>query len=413
MLQTLSAPKPQLIDVSKLSAEAAVSKLIEHAATEGASDLFLVSNEQHVAVQIRHLGIVRPIAILSADHGRKVLGHIRASSGMDVNERRKPADGRWIFNNVKGEDAIDLRLNSIPTMYGEDLAIRLLTRGHKVFDIGNLGMSPEQLETYRSLISNPSGLILITGPTGSGKTATLYSTLMHLNNGRRKINTIEDPIEYAIDGLRQSQVNPAIDLAFPELLRSVLRQSPDVIMIGEIRDEETAQTAVRAANSGILVFATLHAASAPAAIQSMRGLGTRPHFLSTALRGIVAQRLVRTLCPKCRMSFDLSDAPHTFDDVRHLLSADEGKHLYAARGCEDCGLSGYAGRSGIFEIMPVDKDMRALIADNAPVAEIRVQATSKKMLEFRESAMLKVARGETSTEEVFRVVPTEHMLMEE
>src|SRR5262249_39455485 len=157
-------------------------------------------------------------------------------------------------------------------------------------------------------------LILITGPTGSGKTATLYASLIALNDGKRKINTIEDPIEYAIDGLRQSQVNPQIDLSFGELLRSVLRQCPDVIMIGEIRDEETAKTAVRAANSGMLVLATLHAPSASGAIQSMRSLGSNPHFLSTSLRGVVAQRLVRTLCPHCRISFDISDAPHTFDD---------------------------------------------------------------------------------------------------
>src|SRR5690606_35766767 len=175
----------------------------------------------------------------------------------------------------------------------------------------------------------PSGLVLITGPTGSGKTTTLYASLRHLNDGTRKINTIEDPIEDAVEGLRQSQVNPAIDLGFVELLRSVLRQSPDVIMIGEIRDPETAGIAVRAANSGMLVMATVHAATAPHAVQSLRSFGTHPHFLSTSLLGVVSQRLVRTICPRCVLSYDISDAPHTFEDVRHMLQNDEGRKLMA------------------------------------------------------------------------------------
>jgi type II secretory ATPase GspE/PulE/Tfp pilus assembly ATPase PilB-like protein len=255
--------------------------------------------------------------------------------------------------------------------------------------------------------------VLITGPTGSGKTGTLYASLIKLNDGRRKINTIEDPIEYSIDGLRQSQVNSAIDLGFAELLRSVLRQSPDVIMIGEIRDEETARTAVHAANSGMLVFATLHAPSAAGAVQSMRSLGAHSHFLAQSLRGVVAQRLVRTLCPKCKTSFDLSDAPHTFDEVRPWLAADEGKALFAARGCEACNMSGYSARTGVFEVMPVDKHLRALIADGATTAQLREKAVEQKVMKFKQSAMMKVARGETSTEEVFRVIPSEHLLVED
>jgi type II secretory ATPase GspE/PulE/Tfp pilus assembly ATPase PilB-like protein len=263
------------------------------------------------------------------------------------------------------------------------------------------------------MISSPSGLILITGPTGSGKTATLYASLMRLNDGKRKINTIEDPIEYAIDGLRQSQVNPIISLTFAELLRAVLRQSPDVIMIGEVRDEETAKTAVHAANSGILVFATLHAPSSTQAVASMRALGAQPHFLANSLRGVVSQRLVRTLCPKCKVAFDLSDAPHTFDDVKPWLGPDEGKALYAAKGCEACSMSGYAGRSAIFEMLPVTRAIRNLIADGAPNREIRAKAIEEKMAEFRQTAMLKVARGETSMEEIFRVIPTEHLVLDD
>lgn len=400
------------IDVGRVPVEAAVQMLIDHAINMGASDLFLVANEQDCCVLVRHLGIIQRIAKLTSEQGRRAVSHIKANARMDLTERRRPVDGRWIYRK-EGNDTVDLRINCIPTMYGEDFAIRLLVRGSALFGLENLGMTREQLARYQEMISSPSGMILITGPTGSGKSATLYSTLILLNDGRRKINTIEDPIEYAIDGLRQSQVNPAIDLGFAELLRSVLRQNPDIIMIGEIRDEETARTAVHAANSGMLVFATLHSASAAGAVQSMRSLGAHPHFLAQSLRGVVAQRLVRTLCPKCKTSFDLSDAPHTFDDVRPWLAPEEGKALWMHHGCDACNRTGYAARTGVFEVMPVNKVLRAMISEGATTSAIRDKAIEQKMLRFRQAAMIKVARGETSTEEVFRVIPAEHLLLEE
>jgi len=402
----------QMIDVIKLTAEQGVARLIDHAVALGASDLFFTSNEQHVAVLVRHLGMVRPISVIAPEAGKRYLSHIKANAAMDLTERRRPADGRWIYRRADG-DAVDLRINVIPTLYGEDFAIRLLVRSSRLFSVENLGMDRTQGSAYQQMISGPSGLVLITGPTGSGKTATLYASLIKLNDGKKKINTIEDPIEYAIDGLRQSQINTAIDLGFAELLRSVLRQSPDVIMIGEIRDEVTAKTAVHAANSGMLVFATLHAPNAAGAIQSMRSLGVHSHFLANSLRGVVAQRLVRTLCPKCKVGFDLTDAPETFDDVKPWLGADEGKMLYAPKGCPECHMSGYAGRTGIFEVMAVTKSIRNLISDGAPAREIRAKSIEEKMGEFRHTAMLKVARGETSTEEIFRVIPTEQLLCED
>jgi general secretion pathway protein E len=208
-------------------------------------------------------------------------------------------------------------------------------------------------------------------------------------------------------------VNPAIDLFFSELLRGVLRQSPDVIMIGEIRDEETAQIAVHAANSGVLVFATLHAPGAPAAIQCMRSLGVRPHFLAASLRGVVAQRLVRTLCPNCRATFELGDAPHMFDEVRSLLTPGQGLSLHASHGCLSCGMSGYAGRTGVFEVMPISSTLRDLVAEGASARDLRAQAVAEGMLQFRQAALLKVACGQTSTEEVFRVIPSEHLLLQD
>jgi type II secretory ATPase GspE/PulE/Tfp pilus assembly ATPase PilB-like protein len=403
---------PQMVDVTKFPTDKQVDALIDHAAGMGASDLFFTTNDQHVAILVRHLGMIKPISVLPADAGRRAMSHIKALSGMDLTEKRRPADGRWIFERVNG-DTIDLRINVIPTVYGEDFALRILARGSTLFQLDHLGMTPQQEQAFNQMVDSPSGLILITGPTGSGKTATLYSSLIKLNDGTRKINTIEDPVEYTVSGLRQSQVNPLIQLGFSELLRSVLRQSPDVIMVGEIRDAETAQTAVRAGNSGMLVLATIHAPAAAGAVQSMRSLGVHSHFLSTSLRGVLAQRLVRTFCMKCRQAFDLGDAPDTFDEVKQWLAPGEGKTLYAPKGCEACGMEGYAGRTGVFEVMPITRNIRNLISDGKPARDIRTKAVEEGMLEFRHAALLKVARGETSTEEVFRVIPSEHLLLED
>jgi len=401
-----------MVDISKLPPDKAVARLIEHSVKLGASDLFFLSNEQHLAAQVKHLGVTRTISIIPAEVGKRCIAHIKAAAGMDLSEKRRPLDGRWIFDPEVGE-IVDLRINQIPTMYGEDLALRLLVRGGHLFMMENLGMTREQLSSVQNMLESPSGLILVSGPTGSGKTATLYASLVKLNDGKRKINTIEDPVEYAVDGLRQSQINPAINLHWADLLKSVLRQSPDVIMVGEVRDPDTADIAVRAANSGHLVFATIHSATAAGAIQSMKALGSNPHFLSTSLRGVIAQRLVRTFCPKCKVTFDLSEAPDTFEEIKAFLGPDEGKTLAAPRGCDACNHLGYSGRSGIFETMTVGKSIRNLIAEARPAREIHEQALKDGMLDFRRSALLKVARGLTSTEEVFRVVPTEHLLLDD
>ena len=403
-----------LIDLGRSTPESAVAQLIGEASKLGASDVFFSAGASHVLVQMRHLGIVRPLGILASDQGRRCLAHVKVKAGMDTAERRRPQDGRWIFDEGEsGAPAVDLRINAIPTVHGEDLAVRLVPHNQQHLVLEQLGMSRPQLDQYRTMIQSPGGLILITGPTGSGKTATLYSTLARLNDGSRKINTIEDPIEFAIEGLRQSQVNPLIDLGFAELLRSVLRQNPDVIMVGEIRDEETARTVVHAANSGTLVFATLHSPAAPAAVQSLRNLGAHPHFLAASLRGVVSQRLLRTLCPDCRTSIDISDAPYAFDEVKTLLSPGEGRTLFSATGCPKCGMTGYLSRTGVFEILPVTPAMRDLIASASPSSQLRDKAVEEGMLQFRQAALLKVAQGQTTIEEVFRVIPSEQLLLED
>lgn len=408
--QDESAPK-QLINLDRLQAEEAVERVIERAVDLGASDVFFCSFEQHMAVQIRHLGIVRPIAIVSPDEGKRMVAHIRNASGADVQDKRHPTDGRWIFRGDT-DAGVDLRINFLPTLYGDDIAIRLLIRGSELFSIDELGLEESQLASFKQMIESPAGLVLITGPTGSGKTATLYASLLHLHDGTKKINTIEDPVEYAIDGIHQSQINTAIDLGFAEVLRAIMRQNPDIIMIGEIRDEETAKIAVRAANSGMLVLATMHAPDAALAIQAMRAFGVPNHFLGTCLRGVVSQRLVRTLDPDSRIKFDLTDAPHTFDEVREYLEPSEGKALYAPGPRESNQFTGYSNRTGVFEVMSITKGIRSAIIEGKSAESVREQLKADKLLQFRQAALLKVARGMTSTEELFRVIPTEQLLVD-
>jgi type II secretory ATPase GspE/PulE/Tfp pilus assembly ATPase PilB-like protein len=390
------------------SADAIVPQLLEHAAGLGASDLFLVANEDHLLVQVRHLGVIRDVATLRADPGRRCVAHIKAVAGMDIAEKRRPLDGRWIFETAAGT-TLDVRVNTLPTLYGEDVTLRLLARDSPLLGLDGLGLLLKDYNQLLSLLNAPSGLILVTGPTGAGKTTTLYACLNHLNNGERKINTIEDPIEYSLLGVRQSQVNPRLDVGFAELLRGVLRQAPDIIMIGEIRDQVTAETAVRAANSGHLVLATLHAPVAAGAVESMLTLGTHPHFLASSFLGAIAQRLVRTLCPACKQSFDVSASPQTFDEVRPWLEPGQGETLYGPGGCPDCRMLGYTGRTGVFEILPTSPEIRKLILTRQPVQVIRAKGIEEGMIEFRQAALLKVARGETSIEEVFRVVPAEYL----
>ena len=320
-----------------------------------------------------------------------------------------PLDGRWVARLDNG-GKVDLRINTIPTLFGEDMAIRLLHHDLQLLDLANLGFYQKNLNDLMSLLARPSGLILVTGPAGAGKTTSLYAALTHLNDGERKINTIEDPVEYVVPGIRQSQTNMKIGLGFPELLSSVLRQAPDVIMVGEIRDPITAETAVRAANTGHLVFATLHAPVAAGAIDAMLALGTVPHFLATSLVGIVSQRLVRKLCRHCKVSYDLSGAPETFDDIREMLKPGQGELIHSASGCEHCFQEGYCGRTGVSEVLRVTKGIRQLIFERRSARDIREESLRQGMLDLRRSALLKVAQGITSMEELIRAIPTEHLL---
>jgi type II secretory ATPase GspE/PulE/Tfp pilus assembly ATPase PilB-like protein len=400
------------IELQGLPPETAVQKLLEQAIDMRASDLFFCTNENDVAISVRHLGMLRRIAQVPRDFGKHCMAHIKAIAGMNITEKRRPLDGRRVFRRDSGA-VIDIRINTIPTLYGEDFTLRILQRTATTLQVDQLGLLRHEYQRLLNMLQSPSGLILVTGPTGSGKTTTLYACLGFLHNDQRKINTIEDPIEYSLDGIRQSQINPRLNVGFPDMLRSVLRQSPDVIMIGEIRDPVTAETAVRAANGGHLVLATLHAPLAAGAVQSMLALGANPHFLATSLLGSIAQRLLRVLCPACKVGFDLDEPLETFTEVQRWLEPGQGKQLFGPAGCPKCHGTGYSALTGVFEVLAVSPAVRKLVLARQPMYALRQKALEEGMMEFRQSALLKVAQGQTTVEEVFRVVPTEYLAVED
>ena len=397
----------RLLDLGHAAPEQGFARLVERAMELHASDLMLVTNEQHVAVQIRLRGQMELLCILDAEQGRKYLTHVRNRAGMDVSDHRRPHDGRWIFE-YHSSRVVDMRINIIPTLYGNDMAIRLLERNTDLLSLDRLGMTARQLDAYRPMLGHPGGMILFTGPTGSGKTVTLYASLARLNDGKHKIHTIEDPIEYTIDGLRQSQVNDGIDLGPNEIMRGVLRQAPDVVMVGEIRDEQIARTAAWAASSGVLVLSTIHAPNAAGAVQALRGFGIPSHFVASSLRAAVSQRLLRTLCPACQELDEdghLPDTRRMMEEIRSFLPHAAEAARYRACGCAQCHGTGYAGSIAVYEVMPVSEGVRDLILEGRPPREIHALAVQQGMLTLRQAALLKVAQGRTTMEEVRRVVP--------
>jgi len=382
-----------------MSTSACVARLLNHAVALGASDLFLSAKETHWSVTVRHLGIIRPVCDLTLQIGQHCAAHLRAEAALDIAEHRKPQDGRWLHRTPTG-NILDLRISALPTLYGEDVSVRLLDRETGLLDLDQVGLLPGNVIRLRRLLDNPGGLILVTGPTGAGKSTTLYACLQYLSDGTRRIHTLEDPIEYAIANLHQSQVNPKHGVHFPELLRCIIRQGPDVIMVGEIRDPETAQTAVSAANSGHLVLSTLHAPRAAGCVASMLAYGVQPHFLAASLLGAVSQRLVRTFCPDCRFPIGVAS---------NLATRDQESTQTAAMGCPRCHFTGFDRQTAVFEVMEVTPALRGLICAGESTQVIEKQAYRDGMVGFRQVANELVTRGLTEIGEIDRRIPREEL----
>jgi type IV pilus assembly protein PilB len=319
-------------------------------------------------------------------------------ANLDIAERRVPQDGR-IELNVNNQP-IDLRVSVLPTMFGESVVMRVLDRGNVNLDLDKLGMRDDDLHGIRQLIHKPNGIVIVTGPTGSGKTTTLYSALRELNDISSKLITAEDPVEYDIDGIVQCQIKPDIELTFARILRSMLRQDPDIVLIGEIRDKETAEISVQASLTGHLVFSTLHTNDAPSAIARLLDLGLEPFLVTATLEGIIAQRLVRRICANCKTEFtpsleQLMELELRPEDV-------EGRKFWYGKGCENCNNTGYKGRQGIYEIMVLDDEMRDQIIKHASTQVLRMEAKKRGMRTLRTSGLMAIYDGVTSIEEVVR-----------
>jgi type IV pilus assembly protein PilB len=325
-----------------------------------------------------------------------IASRIKVMANLDIAERRLPQDGR-IELNIEGSP-VDLRVSVLPTMFGESVVMRVLDRTKVNLDVEKIGMRSDDMDVFRQLIRRPNGIVIVTGPTGSGKTTTLYSALHELNSIDVKILTSEDPVEYDIDGLVQVQIKDDIGLTFGRSLRSFLRQDPDIILVGEIRDLETAEISVQSALTGHMVFSTLHTNDAPSSIARMLDLGLEPFLIAATLEGLVAQRLVRRICPKCKQEFKPSE-----EELMELgLLPDDvaGRTFFRGAGCENCRTTGYSGRVGLFEIMVLDDDLRELIMQRKSTSLLREAARKRGMRTLRESGLLAIYDGMTTIEEV-------------
>jgi len=391
---------PRIEDLLESQDDAPVIRLINalltQALRDGASDIHIEPFETRSVVRLRIDGTLRDlIEPARALHGA-IVSRVKIMAQLDIAEKRLPQDGR-ITLRVAGKP-VDVRVSTIPTGHGERVVLRLLDKQAGRLDLTKLGMDDATLAQMDRLILEPHGIVLVTGPTGSGKTTTLYAALSRLDATALNIMTVEDPIEYDLDGISQTQVNTRIEMSFARALRTILRQDPDVVMIGEIRDLETAQIAVQASLTGHLVFATLHTNDAVSAVTRLVDMGVEPFLLASSLIGVVAQRLVRRLCLQCRKPF-VADAT----ELRTLGFTPADGTLYSAQGCPACNLSGYRGRTGIYELIMVDDDLRRLVHDRASEQTLRTHVVSRGMRSLRDDGMRWAGQGVISLEEVIRV----------
>ncbi|HPK71067.1 MAG TPA: GspE/PulE family protein [Vicinamibacterales bacterium] len=371
--------------------------LLDDAVASGATDLHLEPDESAVRVRHRVDGVLREADALPRGLQAPVVSRLKVMAGLDIAEQRLPQEGR-VTRTVDGRQ-MDFRVSCFPTVFGEKAAIRILEQEKLVRGLPDLGMNRRALGLFQDLLGRSRGIVLVTGPTGAGKTTTLYSALNALGGRARNIMTVEDPVEFEFPAIRQTQVRPRAGLTFAAAIRSMLRQDPDVIMVGEIRDPETAELAVRAALSGVLVFSTLHTQDAAGAVPRLMDMGVEPYLLASTMAGVVAQRLVRLVCQRCK-------APASYPAAslaRAGLSHADGVAFVKGAGCEDCGGSGYRGRTGVFEILMIDAAMRELISARADSRRIRDTAARAGFKPIGDDALSKAVLGQTTLEEVIRV----------
>jgi type IV pilus assembly protein PilB len=381
------------------SVVAVLDQIITTAMRRGASDIHFEPQADRMIVRVRVDGILHHLTDIVQGMQHGVVSRIKILGDMDIAERRLPQDGRATFRS--DEQSIDLRIAAIPTVFGENVTIRLLDDRTLALKLEELDMAEDHLELFRKAVKRPWGEILVTGPTGSGKSTTLYAGLAEINDSKVKIYTVEDPVERRMPGVLQSQVRSNIGLTFASLLRSLVRSDPDVIMIGEIRDHETALVATEASLTGHLVLSTLHTNDAPTAIARLVEMGLPAYLVASSLELIVAQRLARRLCPRCRQTVSLTKSTMTIEE-RNFLRVDEAV-LGKAVGCDRCFGTGYSGRIGLFQLLPVTSEIRRLVLNNATTDEMREYADSAGIRSLREDGRLKVLAGLTTIEEVERV----------
>ncbi|AEA34095.1 GspE/PulE family protein [Hippea maritima] len=371
-----------------------VDSIIAKALTDKASDIHIEPDEDILRVRYRIDGILHEVLSLNKVLHPAVISRIKIMSNMNIAEKRLPQDGR--FKLRKNFKDVDFRVSTLPTNYGEKVVLRILDREKALLDLRNIGMDEYSLKIYEDMISKPYGIILISGPTGSGKTTTLYASLNKLNTPEKNIITVEDPIEYNFKLINQVSVDETAGLTFANALRSILRQDPDIIMIGEIRDKDTAEIAIQASLTGHLVLSTIHTNDAASSAVRLIEMGIENYLVSTSLIGVVGQRLVRKICPHCKVSYKPEK------ELIERLGLDNDIVLYKGEGCEKCKFSGYQGRIGIYEVMKIDRDIRSLINKNAPIDEIRQKAKENGMRFMRDSGLELVKKGVTTLEEVLR-----------
>ncbi len=391
-----------LDELKELSESNPVKKLLNlvllQAIRDKASDIHFEPFETEYKMRYRIDGILYEMIPPPKYIAAALSSRIKVMASLDIAERRLPQDGR-ISLTVQG-NPVDLRVSVLPTMFGESVVLRVLDRSQVSFDLGKLGLRPDDIKTFRQLISKPNGIIIVTGPTGCGKTTTLYSALSELNTIDVKIITTEDPVEYDMDGMIQVQMKPDIGLTFARCLRSILRQDPDIILVGEIRDLETAEIAAQASLTGHIVFTTLHTNDAPSSIDRLLDLGVEPFLLTATIEGIVAQRLVRRICLNCKTAFAPDEAQ--LRDLRLTEEEIKGKEFYYGRGCSRCNGTGYRGRVGIFEVMVFNDEIRDLVMNRASTNVLRMAAQKAGMKQLRDNGLAAIFDGVTTIDEIAR-----------